>query len=226
MENKFTTVEFLFNKLTYKSSSYASAHCINPSLLMSAWLTTIVFSVSALFCRKISEKVYLSLKTVNYQKKGRAWRWTFLRVSKQVKACGFNWRVFHHANFSNLANVFASVIVFPLKHIIRVSFAFWHQKWQNYCDESLFLFWWHMGHVNLAMTAYLFKVHVEFFGQKDSIDKTWFFINIFYYTINRKRPDMHILPKTASTSNRCPLKVTSTTFLFTKKAISALSVVT
>ena len=141
MKNKFTTVEFLFNKLTYKSSSYASTRCIHPSLLMSAWLTTIVFSVSALFCRKISEKVYLSMKTVNSQKKGRAWRWTFLRVSKQVKACGFNWRVFHHANFSNLANVFASVIVFPLKHIIRVSFAFWHQKWQNYCDESLFLFW-------------------------------------------------------------------------------------
>ena len=128
LRNTFTTVAFLFNKLTYKSPSYASAHCIHPSLLMTSWLTTTVFSVSDLFCRKMSEKVYLSMKTVNYQKMGRVWMWTFLRVSKQVKARGFNWGVIYHTDVSNLTHVFVSVVVFPLKHIIKVSFAFLPSK--------------------------------------------------------------------------------------------------
>lgn len=45
----------------------------------------IVFPVSALFCRKISEKVNQSMKTVHYQKIG-----DFDEISKQVKAHGVN----------------------------------------------------------------------------------------------------------------------------------------
>ena len=103
---KITTVAFLFNKLTYKSPSYASTHCIHPSLLMSAWLTTIVVSVSALFCRKMSEKVNLSMET--YQKKGKA----FWQVLKQAKACGFNLGVFLPCKFfhSNKCFCFSNCI--------------------------------------------------------------------------------------------------------------------
>ena len=54
--NTFTTAAFLFNKLTYKSSSYASTHCIHPSLLMTSWLTATVFPVKDLFCRKKRRK--------------------------------------------------------------------------------------------------------------------------------------------------------------------------
>ena len=57
---------FLINKLTYKLLSYASAPCIHPSILISVWLTTIVSPVSALFCRRMPEKVNLSVKTAHY----------------------------------------------------------------------------------------------------------------------------------------------------------------
>ena len=57
---------FLINKLTYKLLSYASAPCIHPSFLISVWLTTIVSPVSALFCRRMPEKVNLSVKTAHY----------------------------------------------------------------------------------------------------------------------------------------------------------------
>ena len=64
---------FLFNKLTFNSPTNASTPCIYSSFLVSVRLTTIVSPVSALFCRKISEKVSLPLKTAHYQmKKGRA----------------------------------------------------------------------------------------------------------------------------------------------------------
>ena len=76
---------FLFNKLIYKSLSYASTRCIHPSFLISAWLTTILSSVSALFYRKMLEKVNLLLKTAHYKmKKGRSWRWTFQRFFKAL----------------------------------------------------------------------------------------------------------------------------------------------
>ena len=72
---------FLFNKLTYKYPSNASAPCIHLPFLISAQLTSMVSPVSALFCRKMSEKVTLPVKTVHYQmKKGRAQRWAFWRV--------------------------------------------------------------------------------------------------------------------------------------------------
>ena len=74
---------FLFNKLTYKSPSNASAPCIHLSFLISVQLTSMVSPVSALFCRKMSEKVTLPVKTAHYQmKKGRAQRWAFWRVFK------------------------------------------------------------------------------------------------------------------------------------------------
>ena len=74
---------FFFNKLTFNSLSNASAPCIHPSFFISAWLTNIASPLSALFCRKISGKVSLPLKTAHYQmKKGRARRWTFSRVIK------------------------------------------------------------------------------------------------------------------------------------------------
>ena len=57
---------FLINKLTYKLPSYASAPCIHPSFLISVWLTAIVSPVSALFCRRMPEKVNLSVKTAHY----------------------------------------------------------------------------------------------------------------------------------------------------------------
>ena len=64
---------FLSNKLTFNSPSNVSTLCIHPSFLVSARLATIVSPVSAIFCRKISEKVSLPLKTDHYQmKKGRA----------------------------------------------------------------------------------------------------------------------------------------------------------
>ena len=74
--------------------------------------------------------------------------------------------------------------------------------------------------ITLAMAAYLFKVHVESFQQKDSIDKIWFFTIIFYCTEteNRRRSDMHIFPKIVSTLKRYPLKVTSNEFLFRKES--------
>ena len=80
--NKFTTAAFLFNKLTYKYPSYASTHRIRQSLLILAWLmTTTVFPVSAIFCRKMTEKVNLSVTTVQYQKKGKSWRWKDILTS-------------------------------------------------------------------------------------------------------------------------------------------------
>ena len=97
---------FLFNKLTHKSSSNASAPCIHLCFPISVRLTTIVSPVKALFCRKMLEKVSLPLKTSLYQmKKGTAWRCAFWRV---FKARGFQGG-FHWANFSNLRNAFASV---------------------------------------------------------------------------------------------------------------------
>ena len=82
---------FLFNKLIYISPSNASAPCIHPPFLISAWLTTILSPVSALFCRKMLQKVSRPVKTVHYQmKKGRAWRRTFWRVFKARRFKGFH----------------------------------------------------------------------------------------------------------------------------------------
>ena len=74
---------FLINKLTYKLLSYASAPCIHPSFLISVWLTTIVSPVSALFCRRMPEKVNLSVKTAHYLMKNNIcikqhWRVTYI----------------------------------------------------------------------------------------------------------------------------------------------------
>ena len=61
---------FHFNILTYKSC-FNSFH--SSALPQSARLRTIVSPVNALFCRKMSEKVSLPVKTTHYQmKKGRA----------------------------------------------------------------------------------------------------------------------------------------------------------
>ena len=37
------------------------------------------------------------------------------------------------------------------------------------------------------MAAYLFKVQVESFWQKDLIDKTWFFVTIFFLYNKQKK---------------------------------------
>ena len=126
MGNKFTTAAFLFNKLTYKYPSYASSHRIHQSFLILAWLmTTTVFPVSAIFCRKMTEKVNLSVTTVQYQKKGKSWRWKDILTSFESRLmCKGG---FCHANFSSLTNVFVSITVFPLEHL--------QGKWQ------FFLFW-------------------------------------------------------------------------------------
>ena len=46
---------------------------------------------------------------------------------------------------------------------------FWHQKWQNCCEEAFFHFEQHMRDVPLVMVGYLFKVLFQLFWQKDSI---------------------------------------------------------
>ena len=134
--NKFTTAAFLFNKLTYKYPSYASTHRIRQSLLILAWLmTTTVFPVSAIFCRKMTEKVNLSVTTVQYQKKGKSWRWKDILTSFESRLmCKGG---FCHANFSSLTNVFVSITVFPLEHL--------QGKWRFSYFE------WHIGHITLAL---------------------------------------------------------------------------
>ena len=133
---------FLFNKLIYKSLSHVSTPCSTPSLLISAWLTTIVSPLSALFWQKNVRESQPACEDCSVPvKKGRAWWWTFSRVFKSL---GFKGG-FHQANFPNLTNVFVSVIVFPLNLIARVSFVFlWHQKWQNYSDKGCSHFGLHM----------------------------------------------------------------------------------
>ena len=46
-----------------------------------------------------------------------------------------------------------------------------------------------MGHANLAMADYLFKVHFEPFSHKrlDTIDKTFFFILYNHFLLNNKQ---------------------------------------
>ena len=56
--------------------------------------------------------------------------------AKQSKVRGFK-MVFHRVNFSDLMKVFVSVrncvSTQPCSHGF---FLFWHQKWQNCCDEA------------------------------------------------------------------------------------------
>ena len=85
-------------------------------------MATTVFPVSAIFCRKMTEKVNLSVTTVQYQKKGKSWRWKDILTSFESRLmCKGG---FCHANFSSLTNVFVSITVFQLSHAIRVSFTF------------------------------------------------------------------------------------------------------
>ena len=81
-----------------------------------------------------------------------------------------------------------------------------------------------MEQVTLVMAAYLFKVYFEFFltERLDTIDKIWFFVIIFYCTINRKRSSMRIFPKIALIPKKHPLIMTSVTFLF--KEVEQLTV--
>ena len=68
--------------------------------------------------------------------------------------------VFHHVNFSNLTNVFVSVIVIPLNLVIRVSFAFFGIKSDRIIVTKLVPILdgiWDC--VNSVMAAYLLKVH-------------------------------------------------------------------
>ena len=68
--------------------------------------------------------------------------------------------VFHQVNFSNLTNVFVSVIVIPLNLVIRVSFAFFGIKSDRIIVTKLVPILdgiWDC--VNSVMAAYLLKVH-------------------------------------------------------------------
>ena len=51
---------FLFNKLIYKSLSYASTSVIHPPFLISTWVTTNVSPVAALFYKRMSQIFKLS----------------------------------------------------------------------------------------------------------------------------------------------------------------------
>ena len=64
------------------------------------------------------------------------------------------------------------------QHVIRVSSAFLASK-------ATVLLWQKFAPILIA--SYLLKVHVESFQQKDSIDKTWFLIIIFYCTETENR---------------------------------------
>ena len=124
--------------------------------------------------------------------------------------------VFQQANFSDLTNVFVSVILFLLNLVLRFSFAFLASKGENYCDEACSCFGRYLRHVTLQMVTYLLKVHFEFFFIKrlNTIDKTWFFIIIFLLYHKQEKLGTHIFPKIVSISKTCPAKVTSARFLF------------
>ena len=96
------------------------------------------------------------------------------------------------------------------------SFAFLASKETELLWRSLFTFWWHMRHVTLVMVAYLFKNHFEFFFDRmNSILLTKLIDYSHFLLCNKKKLlGMHIFLKTALTSKKHPLKVTSTTFLF------------
>ena len=118
-------------------------------------------------------------------KKGRSWRWTFQRFFKALGG-------FHQANFSNLTNVFVSVIALPLKLIIRISFSFFGIKRDRITLTKLFPIldgrWTrHLNNDCLFVQSSLWTFLTE---RLDAIDKTWFYIIIFYCPINRKRSDM------------------------------------
>ena len=87
---------------------------------------------------------------------------------KHAKAC-----VFFQ---SNKCVSFSSCI--STQHVIRVSSAFLASK-------ATVLLWQKFAPILIA--SYLLKVHVESFQQKDSIDKTWFLIIIFYCTETENR---------------------------------------
>ena len=76
---------------------------------------------------------------------------------------------------------------------------FLHQKWQLLWLRSYSNFGWHMWCINLVMTAYLFKVHFYFFFLRGRLcfnrrttDKTWFFIIICHFTMNRKGSGIYV----------------------------------
>ena len=73
-----------------------------------------------------------------------------------------------------------------------------------------------MRHVTLVMVTYLFKNHFEFFFDRmNSILLTKLIDYSHFLLCNKKKLlGMHIFLKTALTSKKHPLKVTSTTFLF------------
>ena len=102
------------------------------------------------------------------------------------------WEVFYHANFSNLTSIFASVIVFPLKHIIRISIAFWHQKWQNYCDKSLFPFWMARGTRQLSDgSLFVQSSHWIFLTERLIWQKMIFYNHFLLYNKQKKIRHAH-----------------------------------
>ena len=66
---------------------------------------TVIFPVIALFCRKMTQKASLSMKTVHFQKKGKYEGGHFAKFWKQANAHGFK-ECFCHANVSKVTNVF------------------------------------------------------------------------------------------------------------------------
>ena len=88
---------------------------------MSAWLATILSPVSALFSQKNIRENQPACEDCLLPDEEMKRR-TFWRVSKKAKARMFK-GVYYHANFSNLTNVFALLIVFPLNLVIKVFLA-------------------------------------------------------------------------------------------------------
>ena len=80
----------------------------------------------------------MHVKTAHGQmNKEMEWRWTFWWVFKAHVFKG----VFHQVNFSDLTNVFVSVIAIPLNLVIRVSFAFLALKVTELLWLNLLPFW-------------------------------------------------------------------------------------
>ena len=83
-----------------------------------------------------------------------------------------------------------TVTVFPSTMLLEFVLVFWHQKWQNYCDKLILILdgTWTRHLSDSCLFAQSFSGF--FLWQKDSIDKTWFFIIIFIitlYIINRNK---------------------------------------
>ena len=111
-----------------------------------------------------------------------------------------------------------------LNLVNRVSFTFLTSKVTELLWRSLFPSWMTHGTSYLSDGCLFVQSLLWIFltERLDTIDKIWFFVIIFYCTINRKRSSMRIFPKIALIPKKHPLIMTSVTFLF--KEVEQLTV--